>query len=235
MALELLGASDARVEFGACSGVDAATQLTVAIWITPDSPKAGGTRVCGRWGGGGNTWLVQTNSTGDRIEFYVSDGSSNYAERTATSSITLGALNRIVLRWDYNSGSPIMNAYINGSADSMSSLLGGTVTALNTSTVHTFVGHEVAENSDGIDGDYAEFAVWTTYLSDAEAQNISNNYAASWYPTNGVVYVPLTSTTSLADQFGSNDGTQTGGSTTTHPTVTQPTAGVVIFRRRVED
>jgi len=229
MALELLNGGDARVEFGACSGVNGATQLTVSIWITPDSPKAGGTRLCGRWGSGGNTWLVGTSGTGDRIEFIVSDGSNLFGERTAASSITLGSLNRVVLRWDYNGGSPVMNAYINGSADSMTSLYGGTVTSLNTSTSETFVGHEAAESADGIDGDYSEFAVWSTYLTDTQAQNISNNYAADWYPTDGVVYVPLTNTSTLTDQFNSNDGTQTGASNATHPTVTQSASSIPVF------
>lgn len=222
MAVQLLGASDARLDFGAAllggGGGGSYTGLTVAFTIKVASSVVG-SRFFTKWGSS-QTFLVQLLSTAE-IGFVLRGTPSGAygAYQTTDSPVAANALLRVVCRW--NMPTTTATCWVNGSARASSLWFGG-LSAGDTVLAgadHVQAGHETLEATDGINGEYSELAIWGEAVPDWVARAYGLGFSPGIYRKNGLFYCPAWNTSYLIDQWGGFNGTNSSGTTVAHPSV----------------
>lgn len=218
MAVNLNPALDGRFEFGDMAGVAGQTTLSFALIFKPTVTIVDGNRLFSQWGGSPNFISLITDS--DELGFAVSDLSFNiFGQKTTDLNMVSGTTYRIVMTVTYGSP-PVMHIYVNGVDKSLVAFLGSNnLTQSVDSTSIVTVGHEPGGNH-GVEGDYAEFAIWQRVLTPTQANEftVNNKYPYCCGPT-GLLYLSMTDTTTLTDQWGGVIASLTAGSNATHPSM----------------
>lgn len=223
MAINLASASDGRLDFGDLAGLGGQAALSCAIILTPTAALVDGRRIFHQWGASGNQLCIMCQVTDtDEVGFVVSDGSFNFFGRKTTDlNLTNGTTYRILPTIAFGSP-PTIHIYVNGVDKSLVEFVGSANVTQSLDSVGGLlqVGHESAEVTDGVDGDYAEFAIWQRVLTQAQADEftLNNRYPTCCGPT-GLLYLPMNTTSDLTDRWGSVTATLTDGSNATHPTM----------------
>jgi hypothetical protein len=223
MAVELLGASDARLDWGDLAGVDALTTLSAAVTLKVASSVVGdfiftknGDQFVEQ------VFTIQLANT-DEVGFLVQGqnaGSQKYLGRVTTGSpITANALLRILCRWDFPNLT--CDCWINGSAAADASWqTGAAVTdVLNANAIPVQAGRCTNYPLDGVNGVYSELAIWDHWVPDWVASAYGKGFSAKVYRKGGLLYSPAITTAMLIDEWGGAAGTNTGGTTVAHPSV----------------
>jgi hypothetical protein len=117
-----------------------------------------------------------------------------------------------------------MEIWVNGVSQTVGVYLGldGTPASLGNATSAIQVGHETAESIDGIDADYSEFAIHTSYMPDQYCVAYGLGYSPRFFGQTGFLYCPMWSATQLLNLWGSAVGTNSNGANAAHPPVIKP-------------
>ena len=229
MAIELLDAGSDRIDCSDIAVIDYLTEITIAVTIDTTASISDDERLASKWGGSNGTrcFLVNTADT-DEIGFVVtSSGASGtfYGKKTTDSPATTSTLLRIVCRWNYNGGSPLLDISVNGASSSLTSWFSNTCTSLNDASSAVQFAHETVGANAGLDGDYSEMAIWDHYIPDWMAVGYGKGLSPGHYGKGGILYVRGANTSDLMDRWGKNTITNSGGANAAHP-------GVIYPRRR---
>jgi hypothetical protein len=223
MAITLAGSGNDRVDFGDIAAIAGATAITVAVTLKPSAINAAtNNRVIHQWASSTfGAFLIQVVDT-DELGFTVRNGSSLYGPKTTALNLTAGNTYRIVARIGGLGGTKTQSIWVNGSAATTTAWFSGSPTSIQNSTSSVQIGHETAETSDGVDGDYSEAAIWLESVPDWVAEAYGQGYTALVYQKNQLLYAPLENTSRTNDIVGGLTGTLTGGATADHPRIIYP-------------
>jgi hypothetical protein len=223
MAITLAGSGNDRVDFGDIAAIAGATAITVAVTLKPSAINAAtNNRVIHQWASSTfGAFLIQVVDT-DELGFTVRNGSSLYGPKTTALNLTAGNTYRIVARIGGLGGTKTQSIWVNGSAATTTAWFSGSPTSIQNSTSSVQIGHETAETSDGVDGDYSEAAIWLESVPDWVAEAYGQGYTALVYQKNQILYAPLENTSRTNDIVGGLTGTLTGGATADHPRIIYP-------------
>jgi hypothetical protein len=223
MAITLAGSGNDRVDFGDIAAITGATAITVAVTLKPSAINAAtNNRVIHQWASSTfGAFLIQVVDT-DELGFTVRNGSSLYGPKTTALNLTAGNTYRIVARIGGLGGTKTQSIWVNGSAATTTAWFSGSPTSIQNSTSSVQIGHETAETSDGVDGDYSEAAIWLESVPDWVAEAYGQGYTALVYQKNQLLYAPLENTSRTNDIVGGLTGTLTGGATADHPRIIYP-------------
>jgi hypothetical protein len=224
MAVELLGASDARVEWGAQQFPAAISALTIAITIRTSGTLAG-TWLCSQWGilASGQAFGLVRHNTND-IQLSIRGPEGIWSQATDTAFLATNTTYRLVTTVTL-SGTPTMNHYVNGALQTDTTLSGAAVTVMQ-DVIHPIgIGHNAATSEDGVDGDYSEFAIWDHVVPDWVIQGYANGMSPAMYRHGGLFYAPCWSATHAPDLWSYwGSPTATAAATAAHPRVYYPAA-----------
>ena len=225
-AINLLGASDATVEFGDALGTGNPTAFTVAFTWRSAASISGSLRMAGQWsgaiGGSQQAWLVQTMSA-TNFGCIVHGGALSYhGKQTTDNPLATTTTHRIVCTWQ--TGTPnTMRIWVNGVESTTSTFVGAAdLSSMHDSVAETFLGREDDESVDGEDGDYSEFALWTTAVPAHVVAAYSAGISPHFFRPGGVFYAPLANHTDLRNLWGGTSGTNTAGTSSAHPSMYRP-------------
>lgn len=232
MAITLLGASDAQVEWSGSEapfGFDV-TGFTVVLTFKSTGTATALRRFAGQWGNNTaeQSWLLY-EPVANEIGFYIRGlGIGDFiGVQTTDGPIVANAEHRIVATFTAPS---TLTITVNGTPRATTPLpSGGTVTEVQPLVFPpTFVGREDDELADGEDGDYSEFAIWTRVLPDWAIAAYCLGFSPKCFAQDGVHYSTLANDegASLVNQFGGGHkvATNTGGTAAgSHPAVFSPT------------
>jgi hypothetical protein len=223
MAITLAGSGNDRVDFGDIAAIAGATAITVAVTLKPSAINAAtNNRVIHQWASSTfGAFLIQVVDT-DELGFTVRNGSSLYGPKTTALNLTAGNTYRIVARIGGLGGTKTQSIWVNGSAATTTAWFSGSPASIQNSTSSVQIGHETAETSDGVDGDYSEAAIWLESVPDWVAEAYGQGYTALVYQKNQLLYAPLENTSRINDIVGGLTGTLTGGATADHPRIIYP-------------
>jgi hypothetical protein len=223
MAITLAGSGNDRVDFGDIAAIAGATAITVAVTLKPSAINAAtNNRVIHQWASSTfGAFLIQVVDT-DELGFTVRNGSSLYGPKTTALNLTAGNTYRIVARIGGLGGTKTQSIWVNGSAATTTAWFSGSPASIQNSTSSVQIGHETAETSDGVDGDYSEAAIWLESVPDWVAEAYGQGYTALVYQKNQLLYAPLENTSRTNDIVGGLTGTLTGGATADHPRIIYP-------------
>ena len=234
MAIALSGLTTNNVSFGDLAGLAGQSALSFALVLKVNSLGAEPREIAHQWStsGADRNFTIRLSNT-DEIAFYVGNGTTLFGRETTTVNFTNGNTYRIVCTVLFGSP-PVMHIYVNGSEQTLTALASNDVTSSLDSTSAVKVGYDVLEDVNAIDGDYAEFAIWQRELTSGQAleYTANNRYPTCCGPT-GLIYLPMTDTTTLTDQWSSVTATLTGGSNATHPTMVACAATNLPFMTRM--
>jgi hypothetical protein len=232
MAINLLGASNARVDFGDLAVDAGLTAITVSITVLASS-IADNERLAQHWGNAGSkqSWVAAITNTNE-LGFAISDAANAgvlfLGRQTTDLDFATGTLYRCVFRW--RASPKAMEIWVNGVNRTVATFVADDdVATLVNSTSSIFVGHETEELNDGIDGDYSEFAIHPVYMPDHYCVAYGNGYSPRFFTRNESFYCPLRGTSNLLDIWGHAVGTNSSGTSAAHPVVIQP-AGLHIMQ-----
>lgn len=227
MAINLVAASNAKVDFGDIADLAGLVTMSIALTFKPTAATSTAKRVFGQWGNAAPkiSWLIYINDT-DELEFLTTNGAGAfYGKKTSTLNLASGTQYKIVITHDAN-GAGTTHIYVNGTDYSLTNDgTGNTATANATSTVAA--GFESDSSSQGATADYSEIAIWDRVLALEESVGYQEGYSPEFFRWRGLHYWPLIDTSSLTDQWGSANGTNTSGTNATHPTIISPGAAVL--------
>jgi hypothetical protein len=226
MAVNLLGASNARVDFGDLAIDAGVTALTVSITFLA-SAVADDERLASHWGAvsANLAWVLAVTDTNE-LAIAVSDGGGGGASllgrKTTDLDFATGTLYRCVFRW--RADPKAMEIWVNGVNRTVGIFAGldGTPATLTDSSSSIQVGHETAEGLDGVDGDYSEFAIHPVYMPDHYCIAYGNGYSPRFYPRANSFYCPLWNTSNLLDIWSSAVGSNSSGTNAAHPPIIKP-------------
>lgn len=223
MAVNLLGSSNARVDFGDIAGIGGATALTIAFTLRPTValPASGG-RIVTQWGNGASepAFLVGATDT-DEIAIVVSNGvGAFYGKKTTGLNMVDGTTYRVVTK--VNPPSNVGAIWVNGAAEAIDVFLASNNLTILNSIRSVQVGHETDEAVDGVDADYSEVAIWPEYVPDWFCGAYGRGFAPSFYRRNLIFYAPLINTSHLREVARGVLGTNTAGTDAAHPSMLYP-------------
>lgn len=219
MAVSLLGASDARVDYGDIAAIAGASALTVAVTIKFSAAPTALPMVT-QWSdvGFANAAFFLGSQVSGAVKLLTSDGSGNYYGKETTSlTTTNGGTYRICAK--VNPASNVGAIWVNGTAETVTAFVGSSNITLANSGSSVLVGRETASPSDGQDGEYSEVAIWAEYVPDWFCEAYGKGFAPSFYQSGLVLYAPLFNTSHLLDVKGGVTGTNTGGTDAAHPSM----------------
>lgn len=225
MAVNLLGANSAKIDFGDIANIAGLTQITVAFTIKPTAGTVTGQRFFGQWGPTSQAFVIYVNDN-DELEWLVTDNSSYWGRKTSGLNLASGSTYRVVIQQNFQSyvWGMATGIWVNGVAQSLTADNSGGVSTMFNSTRTVAAGYETASPAAGVDGDYSEIAIWSGAVPSDFAAAYGIGYSPRFYPIGGLHYWPLTSTSDLADVWGSANGTNTAGTNATHPSIITPVA-----------
>lgn len=229
MAVELLEASAARLEFGAIAALGEIEAFTVAFTINTTGTYGGG-RLTGQWGDLSITDRAFIISrSGNNITFIVSEngllGNKAYGETTDDSPFSINALHRIVCRWESPKD---MDIWVNGVMSTTTNSFNGSPAKILDAISVVFLGYEAEESAGNVNGDYSEFAIWDHKIPDWMAEAYGVGITPNAYRNGGILYTKAVNTSHLIDEWDANPVTNTNGTTAEHPSMFyQPTQSAI--------
>lgn len=225
MAVNLLGASDARVNFGDVA-IGGATAITVAFTIRTPAALTGSFFIT-QWGNllAEQALLIDRVDT-DEIEILVAQGGGSavyYGLKTTDAAIATSSLLRIVGRIDLVT--PSIDIWINGAVRTGTLTFNDGPTSIANANSPLCVGHQTDFPGDGVDGEYSEFAIWLEKVPVWVAEAYGKGMSPAFYRNaNSFLYAPMVNVANLRDIWTSGTGTNTAGTDAAHPPVYYPSA-----------
>lgn len=225
MAVRLLGADNARIDYGDPAFLAGLPLLTVAITVQM-SAFADNQRFFSQWGNAdAERAFILSITSSDELFFGVSDPNPAISRGSLTSGFNLvaGQLYRIVAASDDNVTD--IRIWANGKNLAAANAGGpwtGNWGTLRNGTAALQIGHETDEAVDGPDGEYAEAAIWNRVLSEAEAGMYGRGYSPLAIPKGLIFYAPLRSANDLHDKMRRLRGVGTAVASAAHPSLILP-------------
>ena len=229
MSVSLLSASTARLDFGNPAILNTLpSAISIAFTITPTGSTANGNRFLSKWSAdsitAGQAFLWYQVDT-DEIAFLLHSNlpAFYFSKKTTAVNMAGGTTYRIV--GTFQGGSPpVLAIWVNGVSQTLTSIDASNVNVLQDTTTNVQVARETVEGVNGVDGVYSEVAIWLEVVPDWVARGYGQGMSPRFYRNNGILYAPCwnTASASLLDQWGGNVGTNSGGTTATHPAVIYP-------------
>lgn len=156
----------------------------------------------------------------NQIVFLIDDGS--FAFDNAASSTLIGANTWYhVIGVKSGTGAGAIKLYVNGSTEGAST----SNVSLVSNTADLVIGYQNASVTSEIwSGSLAEFAIWNAALDGTDASTLAGGKSAFFVkPSNLAFYAPFLGVDSPErDVINGNNGTLTGTSLATHPTIVYP-------------
>ena len=235
MAVELLGAGNDRIDFGDLAGLAGATGLTIAFTLKPDN-NTDVQRLLTQWGGSAATdqCFIAATAGGRQPGFIVQNGGNYFGRYCNNNVLTAGVQSRVLMTWA--SGTPnVIHIWVDGVDQPLTMWIGNDdVASLLNAITSVQLGHETDTALDGVDGDYAELAIWTSVVPDwfAEAYT-THGLSPRFCRSGGLLYAPLWNTIQLTDEWGGVAGAHVGAADAVHPTVLYPAISPLVLHSSV--
>ena len=218
------GTSDFIDIVPAGSELSSAAEYTIALRFKVNTNKDN--RPFARWDDGGSfQWLIAGGTDGT-WNVYMHEPNFNNFRTRALGTISTGTWHGLVIRMIDNSGTPLLDAWIDGVKQG-----GGDSNAFSTSPggdnmkMRIGAGNNGTSVSGGFDGDIAECGFWRgSRLSDAECAMVSKGRSPLRVHVSALTgYWPLIGrkSTEVSPRLGSVSGTITGTTRAPHPRVLQ--------------
>jgi len=230
VAINLLGSTDSRVNFGAVA-IAGFTAITVAFTIRTAASLVG-TFFVTKWGNLLNeqALLIDRINT-DEIEVLVAQNSGSavyYGVATTDSPVTTSTLLRVVCRMDI--AGVTADIWVNGAVRSMANTFTDGPTAIGTSAGDMCVGQQPFHPADGVDGDYSEFAIWSEKVPDWVAESYGKGMSPAFYRrSTSFLYSRLSNTSDMRDIWTSGTGAHNNGIDAAHPSIYYPATPLSTF------
>lgn len=164
-------------------------------------------------------YAVRVDSS-NLIVFIIDDGTGTFNVATSTTTVVANTLYHI-LGVKNGTGAGALKLYVNGTQEDSS--VSNLSLASNSATLT--LGYQWATATSEIwSGDLAEFALWPTALDATDATNLAAGKSPFFAkPASLAYYAPLLGSESPErDVINRNNGTVTGTSQSTHPTIVYP-------------
>jgi hypothetical protein len=222
-AINLLGASNAQLDFGDVP-MGGETAVSVAVTVRLVSPFSGASRFVSKWGDDPSEQaFVLIRQDTDEVGLIANDSifTRKYGCATTDSPLVAGDVARIV---GVISVSPqSCRIWVNGTERTTTlTFTDAPMFSIRDVTTPLQIGHETDEAEDGTDGDFAEVAVWVQAIPDHVAISYGQGFSPQFFRQYlGAFYAPLlnTNTEGLRDVWGGILGTNTAGTSASHPPV----------------
>ncbi len=227
MAVELLGAGNDRLDFGDIAAI-AGDNLSMAFTLQlPGSVT--GSRLITQWGSSNanRAILVALQDTDEMgCAFRETSGGTIWGRKTTDSPLVANALVRVVIQ--IAAATPSVIIWVNGTIAADTSWFTGDSRSIQNVTAAVQVGHESAEASDGVDGDYSEIALWDEVIPDWMCRAYGAGFSPRFMRTaNSILYVPAVNTTFLGDEWGAISVSEVGAANAVHPRMFYPAPKLV--------
>jgi len=203
-----------RLDWGAVnrSGLTALTfALTFKFNAAPSSR-----RICGQWTGAG-TWLCQM--IGDELGFVV-NGPSPCGVQTDSVDFADGGLYRVVMKLYDLAGTPARKVFVNGTSVAVSIWIANNVGAIGPTGGDLRIGDTDGNVPEA--ADYSEFAVWNSELPDADCAAYGKGLSPLLFSVKPTNYARLTNVSDIRDIRGGLTGTNSSGTSASHPRMIYP-------------
>jgi hypothetical protein len=226
VAINLLAASDARIDFGDVTFLDGISELTVALTLRLNAAPADGRYLAQKWGAAlaDQQFLFTVPGTfTDEVGFAMRDSANlAYGKRTTDLNLASGNVYRIIAKLDPSAN--LGAIWVNGASRTLDVYLDNQTSFGTTANGATAlqIGRNTDVGTDGEDGDYAEFALWTEYVPDWFCSAYGKGYAPNFYRRNLVFYAQLFNTSHLRDVARGTAGTNSSGTDAAHPSMLYP-------------
>ena len=214
------------VDFGDLSAIAEATELTIAVCVKLTASPSTSEAILGQWGSTAAAqafllYVIDTNEIG----FVVHDatGGANWRScKTTALNIANGSTYWIIARWKQSTNTITIN--VNGATPAQAAINTDAISAIENSANVVRVGYDPSTGVDALDGDYAEVAIWTRYLTNVEASMYGTVKPDDTSIGSGsrVTYFKATDTSTLTDEWGTATVTNHSGTDATHPTLLSP-------------
>lgn len=224
MAVELLGAGNDRIDFGDIAALAGKTALTVAFTLLPDN-NTDVLRLLSQWGNtaASEQCFLSATAFARRPGIVVYNGGNYFGRSCDNNVLTAGVQSRVLMTWA--TGTPnVIHIWVDGVDQPVSAWSGNAnVASLLNSVRSVQLGHETDEAIDGVDGDYAELAIWDVVVPNWFAIAYTTHGLSPRFCRNGgILYAPLWNTGTLNDEWGGIAGAQVGAANAAHPRVFYP-------------
>ncbi len=222
MAVELLGAGNDRLDFGDLAAI-AGDNLSIAFTLQlPGSVT--GSRLITQWGSSNaaRAVLLALQDTDEiACAFRETSGGTIWGRKSTDSPLVANALVRVVIQ--IAAATPSVIIWVNGVVAADTSWFAGDSRSIQNVSTAVQVGHESAEGSDGIDGDYSEIALWDEVIPDWMCRAYGAGFSPRFMRTaNSILYVAAVNTSFLIDEWEGNSVSQVGAADAAHPRIFYP-------------
>jgi hypothetical protein len=230
MAVNLLGSSNARVDFGNISGggLGGASQISVALTIKLTAAP-GAFRLMTQWGNAAaeRAYLLGCGADGSVAFVAANNAGQFYGKATTSLTMTNGNLYRIVAK--LHPSSNLGAIWVNGVSETVVPAIASDSLNVGIPNRPLQIGHETDEVVDGQDGDYSEVGIWTEYVPDFFCEAYGKGYAPSFYRKSLHFYAPLHNISHLRDRARQGfTGTNTAGTDAAHPSMLYPRSAMTV-------
>ncbi len=221
MARNLGGTTADKISIANASPINiTGTAFSLSAWLKKADT---GTRryVCGKSGASASPYAYGLRvDASNQIVGLIDDGTAVYENAASTTSVAANTWYHVLMVKN-GTGAGALKLYVNGSLEGTSN---SNVSLVSNSNALVFGYRDVAATSEIWSGDLAEAAIWNTALDATDASNLAAGKSAFFVkPGNLAFYAPFLGVDSPErDVINGNNGTLTGTSQATHPTIVYP-------------
>ena len=221
MARNLGGTTADKISIANASPINiTGTAFSLSAWLKKADT---GTRryVCGKSGASASPFAYGIRvDASNQIVGLIDDGTAVYENAASTTSVAANTWYH-VLMVKSGTGANALKLYINGVLEGQST---SNISLVSNSNALVLGYRDVAATSEIWSGALAELAIWNAVLDGTDAGTLGGGKSAFFVkPGNLAFYAPLLGVDSPErDVINGNNGTLTGTSQATHPTIVYP-------------
>ena len=221
MARNLGGTTADKISIANASPINiTGTAFSLSAWLKKADT---GTRryVCGKSGASASPYAYGLRvDASNQIVGLIDDGTAVYENAASTTSVAANTWYHVLMVKN-GTGAGALKLYVNGSLEGTSN---SNVSLVSNSNALVFGYRDVAATSEIWSGVLAEPAIWNTALDATDASNLAAGKSPFFVkPGNLAFYAPFLGVDSPErDVINGNNGTLTGTSQATHPTIVYP-------------
>ena len=221
MARNLGGTTADKISIANASPINiTGTAFSLSAWLKKADT---GTRryVCGKSGASASPYAYGLRvDASNQIVGLIDDGTAVYENAASTTSVAANTWYHVLMVKN-GTGAGALKLYVNGSTEGAST----SNVSLVSNTADLVIGYQnVSVTSEIWSGSLAEFAIWNAALDGTDASTLAGGKSAFFVkPSNLAFYAPFLGVDSPErDVINGNNGTLTGTSQATHPTIVYP-------------
>ncbi len=219
MAIDLTGSN--QVHWGDLGAIAGLSNITVQfLWKADFADLSSNQGWFAQFTDPGNGSFRVDSGDGTNLDFLLIDSTGSARSRRAT--FTPGQFVEHVIACTWQTSDDEMTIWDNGvqidDADGFTGALG----TLDDSSVDVTMGQD-ASGASCQDGQFSHATIWGRRVTDAEIVSMgANRVSPLFYPADGILHARMTNTGDLRNVWGTEAGTNSGGSNAEQPRIFNP-------------